>query len=156
VTDEEVLYSARIACKHYLKEYADEMADIKLPADLVKERAALLRRMLYRAAENIVSEAVDYYVDNYRNAALEDIDNLLCLGMTSGSLSSEDPEDVRTAVKNIITVNAVSRQALEDLPFTQRESIVAAQADIEAAVLDLIRKVQLQNIDRYVPLPLRT
>jgi len=104
--------------------------------------------MLYKAAEAHVADAVSFFVSSYRNAALEDIDNLLCLGMTSGALSSEDPEDVRSCLRNIITVNAVARHALDDLPFTQREAIDAAGTEIAERVHEVIRRVQLLNIDR--------
>ena len=148
VTDEEVLYTARIACKELLDQYSSEMNSIGLPTDLLATRHALLRRMLYKAAEAHVADAVSLFVSSYRRAALEDIDNLLCLGMTSGSLSSEDPEEVRAALRNIISVNAVARQALEDLPFTQREAIEVAAAEIQETTQDVIRRVQLLNVER--------
>jgi len=80
VTDDEVLYSCRAACKDMLDQYESEMTGLGLPGDLLKQRLGLLRRMLYKAAEAHVSQAVAFFVDSYRNAALEDIDNLLCLG----------------------------------------------------------------------------
>jgi hypothetical protein len=87
VTDEEVLYMARIQSKTFLEDFRKEMNDVGVPQHIITAREGLLRRLMFRAAENMVSDAVEFFVASYRNAALEDIDNLLCLGMTSGSLS---------------------------------------------------------------------
>ena len=38
VSDEEVLYSARIACTHFVEQFETEMRDVGLPADLITAR----------------------------------------------------------------------------------------------------------------------
>lgn len=148
VGDDDVLQLCRFAASDMTAAYEDEMREINLPEAILSKRLAMLSEMAYGAAECAVQDAVCELVENVRVAALEDIDNVLCMGMGQGVFFNPNGEDVRDMLREIIAVGAIARQSLEDLPFSRRDDIENAQEDIVNCVEGQIRDTQLRLSDK--------
>jgi hypothetical protein len=148
VGDEDVLHYCRFAANDTAAAYEKEMRDIKLPESLLSQRLNMLNQMMYEAAEGSVAGAVQELVENVRLAALDDIDNIICLGMAQDIFSTNDGSLIREVLREVIATGAIARQALDDLPFSRREEIENAKDDIINCVEAQIRDVQLKVSDK--------
>ena len=94
------------------------------------------------------------YVDGVTSAIQTQIDSKqatitgAATTIDDADLASADFEIIATAMSEIITVGAVARVALNDLPFTRRSAIEETCDMIEGELRDIIRHVQMVNSGR--------
>jgi len=146
-SDHDVLQEMRKLSMKLIDDYIKDLHDISFPPYLVAFYIASLRRMLYKGCDAILKEAISDYLRDCRDTALEEIDNIYCLGMTQGSFDGTSVDACRETLQLMILLNAEMREALFDLPFSH-ELIEKVQEDIQEHVQQIIRQVQLQFADR--------
>jgi len=146
-SDHDVLQEMRKLSMKLIDDYIKDLYDISFPPYLVAFYIASLRRMLYKGCDAILKEAISDYLRDCRDTALEEIDNIYCLGMTQGSFDGTNVEACRETLQLMILLNSEMREALFDLPFSH-ELIEKVQEDIQEHVQQIIRQVQLQFADR--------
>ena len=147
VSDHDVLLEMRNLSMKLIDGYIKDLHDISFPPYLVAFYIASLRRMLYKGCDSILKEAIVDYLQECRDTASEEIDNIYCLGMTQGSFDGSDVEACRETLQLMILINSEMRDALYDLPFSH-ELIQGVQDDIQEHVQLIIRQVQLQFADK--------
>jgi hypothetical protein len=147
ISDDDVLQLCRFAACDLAASYQDEMTEMGLDEKILSERMSVLREMSYSAAECAVADAVKDLVEYVRGSALEDVDDILSMGIASGTFASNNGQDIREILSEAIAIGAVARQTLEDLPFSRRDEIEMAQEDIVLFVEDKIRQVQMSFAD---------
>ena len=147
VSDHDVLLEMRKLSMTLIDGYIKDLHDISFPPYLVAFYIASLRRMLYKGCDSILKEAITDYLGECRDTALEEIDNIYCLGMTQGTFDGSDVEACRETLQLMILINSEMRDALYDLPFSH-ELIQGVQDDIQEHVQLIIRQVQLQFADK--------
>jgi len=147
VSDHDLLLEMRKLSMKLIDDYIKDLHDISFPPYLVAFYIASLRRMLYKGCDSILKEAIMDYLTDCRDTALEEIDNLYCIGMTQGSFDGSSVEACRETLQLMILINSEMRDALYDLPFSH-ELIDDVQEDIQEHVQLIIRQVQLQFADQ--------
>ena len=147
VSDHDLLLDMRKLSMKLIDDYIKDLHDISFPPYLVAFYIASLRRMLYKGCDSILKEAIMSYLTDCRDTALEEIDNLYCIGMTQGSFDGSSVEACRETLQLMILINSEMRDALYDLPFSH-ELIDEVQEDIQEHVQLIIRQVQLQFADQ--------
>ena len=147
VSDHDLLLDMRKLSMKLIDDYIKDLHDISFPPYLVAFYIASLRRMLFKGCDSILKEAIMDYLTDCRDTALEEIDNLYCIGMTQGSFDGSSVEACRETLQLMILINSEMRDALYDLPFSH-ELIDDVQEDIQEHVQLIIRQVQLQFADQ--------
>ena len=147
LSDHDALQEMRKLSMKLIDDYIQDLHDISFPPYLVAFYIASLRRMLYKGCDSILKEAISDFLRDCRDTALEEIDNIYCLGMTQGSFDGTSVEACRENLQLTILLNAEMREALFDLPFSH-DLIEKVQEDIQEHVQQIIRQVQLQFANR--------
>ena len=119
LNDDECLHAARYASQGILAQYESEMNSIGLPNKVLESRLVTMRKMLYDAAEVIVDEAVNRFVQNYYADAITDMQVRLSIAEEEMDFATADMESIVATVAEIASIGAVARQALEDLPLQE-------------------------------------
>jgi hypothetical protein len=142
--DEVCMTQIRLTIESLILNYANELAELDLTDDLKLKRCSELERLLFKLGESTVSEAVNDFIYELKDAAIEEIDNDLTQDMLSGDFSN--PEFVKATLQHIIIKSSITRESLEQLPFSRRIELETAQEEIAAHVDQLIRRIQLNYI----------
>jgi hypothetical protein len=147
VSDHDLLLDMRKLSMKLIDDYIKDLHDISFPPYLVAFYIKSLRRLLLLGCDSILKEAIMDYLTDCKDTALEEIDNLYCIGMTQGSFDGSSVEACRETLQLMILINSEMRDALYDLPFSH-ELIDDVQEDIQEHVQLIIRQVQLQFADQ--------
>jgi len=142
--DERCMKEIRISIEDILTNYSKELSDLDITESLQEIRCNELQRLLFKVGESIVSESVEYFIAELKNAAIEEIDNDLSQDMFSGEFSN--PEFVRSSLQHLIIKSIVTQRSLESLPFSRRLEIDSAKDEISTHVDQIIRRIQLNYI----------
>jgi hypothetical protein len=142
--DEVCMNEIRLTIESLLQSYANELDELDLTEEIKNKRCSELERLLFKLGESTVSEAVNDFIYELKDAAIEEIDNDLTQDMLSGDFSN--PEFVKATLQHIIIKSSITRDSLEQLPFSRRIELETAQEEIAAHVDQLIRRIQLNYI----------
>lgn len=115
------------------------MEDISsdLSDQIITLRVSTFRRMLFEAAEAAVTDAVTEWINDCKNSALEDIDNILCMAMTRGAFDGSDIQTTRDVLKAIILINKTTRDALDNMPFPSKPELLEAAQEVGSLNVDI-------------------
>ena len=141
VSDAEIADELRLMIEGLVQKYETKVRESGCDENLRATRVAELERMLFKLADAIINQAKENAVNDVKNRAYEQIDDILCTEMCDGTFSNA--EAARKILQNFIAVYAVTKQALEELPFLQRAQIERAQDDLSEYIEDLIRRIQM-------------
>ena len=121
--------------------YCKDLQEAGCGADLISLRRDELRRMLFKLGDNIIIQVKENIVNDYKNTAFEQIDEILCSEMSDGTFS--DPYSARSLLQSLVTIYAITSESLSALPFLQRTQVESAQDKLSEYIEDLIRRVQM-------------
>lgn len=141
ISDTAISSELRLRIENVLVDYERDVRAAGCWDELVTLRLAELERMLFKLGDSIIIQTKENVVNEFKNSAFEQIDEILTSEMCDGTFS--DPESARSLLQSFVTVYTLNRQALEELPFLQRVQIERAQDKISEYVEDLIRRIQM-------------
>lgn len=142
--DEVCMNEIRITIEKLLENYEKELEDLDLPESMKLKRCEELQRLLFKLGETTITEAVNDFIYELKDAAIEEIDNDLTQDMLSGDFSNA--EYVKATLQHIIIKSTITRDSLDQLPFSRRIELETAQDEIAAHVDQLIRRIQLNYV----------
>jgi hypothetical protein len=143
--DEISMTEIRNKIESLVSSYATELGELDLLTRPQKiKRTDELMRLLLKVGEATVSDAVSVFISELKDAAVEEIDNDLTQDMLSGDFSQID--FVQATLQHIIIKATITRRSLQQLPFSRRSEIEAAQDEIATHVDQLIRRIQLNYV----------
>lgn len=141
ISDTAISNELRLRVETVVADYTSSIRDAGCWDELIELRSSQLERMLFKLGDSIIIQIKENIVNEFKNVAFEQIDEILCSEMCDGTFS--DPESARSLLQSFVTVYAITRQGLEELPFLQRTQIELAQDKLSEYVEDLIRRVQM-------------
>lgn len=142
--DEVCMNEIRVTIEKLLENYAKELEDLDITTSLKQKRCDELQRLLFKLGESTINEAVNDFIYELKDAAIEEIDNDLTQDMLSGDFSNA--EFVKATLQHIIIKSTITRDSLDQLPFSRRIELETAQDEIAAHVDQLIRRIQLNYV----------
>ena len=147
ISDDELLHQTRPYITKALEQYCEEMKEVSLSDDIIESRKKSLKVRLYKLADEVVSEAIEEFISDCKEACLEELDNMLCIGITTDALNGASIDSTRSLLKGIINVYKHARELMDEFPFNSKLDVIAnAQREVANAVTDLMRRIQMTFI----------
>lgn len=147
ISDDELLHQTRPYITKALEQYSHEMNEVSLPNEIIESRKKSLKVCLYKLADEVVSEAIEEFITDCKEALLEELDNMLCIGITTDALNGTSIDSTRSLLKGIINVYKHARELMDEFPFNSKLDVIAnAQGEVANAVTDLMRRIQMTFI----------
>ena len=147
ISDDELLHQTRPYITKAIEQYCEEMKEVSLPADIIESRKKSLKVRLYKLADEVVSEAIEEFISDCKEACLDELDSMLCIGITTDALNGASIDSTRSLLKGIITVYKHARELMDEFPFNSKLDVIAnAQREVANAVTDLMRRIQMTFI----------
>ncbi len=147
ISDDELLHQTRPYITKALEQYCEEMKEVSLADEIIESRKKSLKVRLYKLADEVVSEAIEEFISDCKEACLEELDNMLCIGITTDALNGASIDSTRSLLKGIINVYKHARELMDEFPFNSKLDVIAnAQREVANAVTDLMRRIQMTFI----------
>lgn len=110
-TDAHVANELRLLIEDIVKDFEKSIAALGCDDSLALTLPEHAERILFKLGDSIITQTKENVINECKNMAYEDIDNILCNEMCDGTFS--DPESARMLLQNFISVYMLAKETME-------------------------------------------